>query len=87
MKSNILFFVFIYYMIFAFSFLYLNLVFFFFFIADFFFFFIHLSDIDLTVAQGLINRLEKEGYVKAPPKGRGYFFCYNDYYNPCICLG
>ena len=34
--------------------------------------------VENTVAQGLVNRLEKEGYVKAPGKGKRYYaihFC------------
>lgn len=30
--------------------------------------------IENTVAQGLVNRLEKEGYIKAPGRGKRYPF-------------
>ena len=34
--------------------------------------------VEMTVAQGLLNRLEKEGYIKQPAKGKRYR---NLYYN------
>ena len=37
--------------------------------------YIHTSihpDIEVSVAQGLVNRLEREEYIRPPSKGRGY---------------
>jgi len=32
--------------------------------------------VEMTVAQGLLNRLEKEGYIKQPLKGKRYCILY-----------